>query len=131
LAGKRVEHFELDFAEGEVAYKTSIDVEGSTLTFPQMKRLVDTNVAMMDQYLPGIKAVIQGDASPEEAIAPAFAVDRYHYDDQVPAKVRKVHSPVYTHELHVFPVARGKGQESKELRLAPHFVAPSPLCPNR
>jgi hypothetical protein len=34
-----------------------------------MKRLVDTNVAMMDQYLPGIKSVIQGDASPEEAIA--------------------------------------------------------------
>ena len=67
--GMIIGNFELDFAEGEVAYKTSIDVEGSTLTFPQMKRLVDTNVAMMDQYLPGIKAVIQGDASPEEAIA--------------------------------------------------------------
>ncbi|MEQ9237054.1 YbjN domain-containing protein [Coleofasciculus sp. E2-BRE-01] len=67
--GMIIGNFELDFAEGEVAYKTSIDVEGSTLTFPQMKRLVDTNVTMMDQYLPGIKAVIQGDASPEEAIA--------------------------------------------------------------
>lgn len=67
--GMIIGNFELDFAEGEVAYKTSIDVEGSTLTFPQLKRLVDTNVAMMDQYLPGIKSVIQGDASPEEAIA--------------------------------------------------------------
>lgn len=67
--GMIIGNFELDFAEGEVAYKTSIDVEGSTLTFPQMKRLVDTNVAMMDQYLPGIKSVIQGDASPEEAIS--------------------------------------------------------------
>jgi hypothetical protein len=67
--GMIIGNFELDFAEGEVAYKTSIDVEGSTLTFPQMKRLVDTNVTMMDQYLPGIKSVIQGDASPEEAIA--------------------------------------------------------------
>ncbi|MFP4101713.1 YbjN domain-containing protein [Coleofasciculus sp.] len=67
--GMIIGNFELDFAEGEVAYKTSIDVEGSTLTFPQMKRLVDTNVAMMDRYLPGIKSVIQGDASPEEAIA--------------------------------------------------------------
>ena len=66
--GMVIGNFELDFAEGEVAYKTSIDVEGLTLTFPQMKRLVDTNVAMMDQYLPGIKSVIQGDASPEEAI---------------------------------------------------------------
>jgi hypothetical protein len=67
--GMIIGNFELDFAEGEIAYKTSIDVEGSTLTFPQMKRLVDTNVAMMDQYLPGIKAVIQGEASPEEAIS--------------------------------------------------------------
>jgi len=67
--GMVIGNFELDFAEGEIAYKTSIDVEGSTLTFPQMKRLVDTNVAMMDHYLPGIKSVIQGDASPEEAIA--------------------------------------------------------------
>ncbi|MEQ8972721.1 MAG: YbjN domain-containing protein [Coleofasciculus sp. C1-SOL-03] len=67
--GMIIGNFELDFAEGEIAYKTSIDVEGSTLTFPQMKRLVDTNVTMMDQYLPGIKSVIQGDASPEEAIA--------------------------------------------------------------
>ena len=66
--GMIIGNFELDFAEGEIAYKTSIDVEGSTLTFTQMKRLVDTNVAMMDQYLPGIKSVIQGDASPEEAI---------------------------------------------------------------
>ncbi|MEQ9484756.1 YbjN domain-containing protein [Coleofasciculus sp. F4-SAH-05] len=67
--GMVIGNFELNFAEGEIAYKTSIDVEGSTLTFPQLKRLVDTNVAMMDQYLPGIKSVIQGDASPEEAIA--------------------------------------------------------------
>ncbi|MFP4579076.1 MAG: YbjN domain-containing protein, partial [Coleofasciculus sp.] len=67
--GMVIGNFELDFAEGEIAYKTSIDVEGSTLTFPQMKRLVDTNVAMIDRYLPGIKSVIQGDASPEEAIA--------------------------------------------------------------
>ncbi|MEQ9623319.1 YbjN domain-containing protein [Coleofasciculus chthonoplastes] len=67
--GMIIGNFELDFAEGEIAYKTSIDVEGSTLTFPQMKRLVDTNVTMMDHYLPGIKSVIQGDASPEEAIA--------------------------------------------------------------
>jgi len=66
--GMIIGNFELDFAEGEVAYKTSIDVEGSTLTFPQLKRLVNTNVAMMDHYLPGIKSVIQGDASPEEAI---------------------------------------------------------------
>ena len=33
-------NFELDFVSGEIRYKTSIDVEGSTLTFPQIKQLV-------------------------------------------------------------------------------------------
>jgi hypothetical protein len=33
------------------------------------KRLVYTNVLMMDKYLPGIMAVIYGGVSPEQAIA--------------------------------------------------------------
>jgi hypothetical protein len=62
-------NFELDFADGEIRYKTSIDVEGVSLTFPQIKRLVYTNVTMMDEYLPGIMSVIDGDVLPEDAIA--------------------------------------------------------------
>jgi hypothetical protein len=67
--GMIIGNFELDFVDGEIRYKTSIDVEGSTLTFALIKRLVYTNVMMMDEYLPGITAVTKGDASPEEAIA--------------------------------------------------------------
>jgi hypothetical protein len=68
-------NFELDFTDGEIRYKTSIDVEGSTLTFPQIKNLVYTNVMMMDRYLPGIIAVINGDASPEAAISLIEKID--------------------------------------------------------
>ncbi|MEB3294607.1 MAG: hypothetical protein VKJ24_15735 [Synechococcales bacterium] len=53
-------HFELDFNDGEIQYKTSIDVEGDRLTPALIKRLVYTNVAMMDDYLPGIQAVVAG-----------------------------------------------------------------------
>lgn len=62
-------NFELDFEDGDVRYKTSIDVEGSQLDSALIKRLVYTNVVMMDQYLPGILAVVYAKASPAEAIA--------------------------------------------------------------
>ena len=62
-------NFELDFVSGEIRYKTSIDVEGSTLTFPHIKQLVYTNVMMMDQYLPGIMSVIAGGMEVKDAIA--------------------------------------------------------------
>jgi hypothetical protein len=62
-------NFELDFTDGEIRYKTNIDVEGASLSFPQIKRLVYTNVTMMDEYLPGIRSVIDADVSPVDAIA--------------------------------------------------------------
>ncbi len=63
-----ISNFELDFNDGEIRYKTSIDVEGDRLTSALIQRLVYTNVAMMDEYLPGIKAIIETGISPEEAI---------------------------------------------------------------
>ncbi|MGB3694722.1 MAG: YbjN domain-containing protein [Spirulinaceae cyanobacterium] len=62
-------NFELDFNDGEIRYKTSIDVEGDSLSFSLIKQMVYANVTMMDEYLPGIIAVIEGEASLEEAIA--------------------------------------------------------------
>ena len=62
-------NFELDFKDGEIRYKTSIDVENEKLTSALIKQLVFTNVAMMDKYLPGILSVIYGNASPDEAIS--------------------------------------------------------------
>ena len=62
-------NFELDWRDGEVRYKTSIDVEGDRLTPALVKQMAYANVVMMDRYLPGIMRVIYGDVSPAEAIA--------------------------------------------------------------
>ena len=66
--GMIIGNFELDFADGEIRYKTSIDVEGSRLTAAMIKQLVYANVVIMDRYLPGLMRVIYGDASAADEI---------------------------------------------------------------
>lgn len=66
--GMIIGNFELNFDTGEIRYKTSIDIE-EDLSPVLIKRLVYTNVTMIDEYLPGIRSVIDNDVSPEEAIA--------------------------------------------------------------
>lgn len=68
-SGMIVGNFELDFEDGEISYKTSIDVEGDRLSFALIKRVVYANVTMMDEYLPGIMSVIYSNVSPADAIA--------------------------------------------------------------
>jgi len=68
-SGMMIGNFELDFNDGEISYKTSIDVEGDRLNAALIKRLVYANVMMMDEYLPGILSVIYGNVSPTDAIA--------------------------------------------------------------
>ncbi len=62
-------NFEMDFGDGEIRFKTSIDVEGDRLTTALTRQLVYSNVVMMDRYLPGLMKVIYGGLSPSEAIA--------------------------------------------------------------
>ena len=61
-------NFDLDFSDGEIRYKTSIDLGGDRLSTVLVRQLVYANVLMMDEYLPGIMAMIEGNVSPEEAI---------------------------------------------------------------
>jgi len=61
-------NFEFDLSDGEIRFKTSIDVQGAELTTVLVKHVVLANLKMMDKYLPSIESVIRG-ASPEEAIA--------------------------------------------------------------
>ena len=61
-------NFELDYDDGEIRYKTCIDVEGHELVSPLIKQLVRSNISMMDLYLPGIMKVIYTDTSPEKEI---------------------------------------------------------------
>ena len=68
-SGMVIGNFELDFADGQIRYKTSIDVEGDSLSSALIKRLVYANITMMDEYLPGIMSVIYSEVSPVEASA--------------------------------------------------------------
>ena len=61
-------NFEMDFSDGEVRYKTSIDIEGGQLTPVMIKTMVYTNVLITDKYFPGIMGVVWGGESPAEAI---------------------------------------------------------------
>ncbi len=67
--GLIIGNFELDFGDGEIRYKTSLDVEGDRLSQASIKQLVYTSVLTMDQYLPGIEAVIKYGMNAEAAIA--------------------------------------------------------------
>lgn len=66
--GLTIGNFELDFKDGEVRYKTSIDVENDRLTVALVENLVYMNVQTMDKYLPGITGLINNQISPEEAL---------------------------------------------------------------
>jgi hypothetical protein len=67
--GLRIGNFEMDFDDGEVRYKSSIDFEGSELTPSLIRNTIYPAVQTMDRYLPGVLAVIFGGKSAEEAIA--------------------------------------------------------------
>lgn len=66
--GMVIGNFELDMTDGEVRYKTSIDVEGDRLTPALVRQVVYANVLMMDRYLPGFMSVIYGGTDPQTAI---------------------------------------------------------------
>ncbi|MCS6820133.1 MAG: YbjN domain-containing protein, partial [Chitinophagales bacterium] len=62
-------NFEMDFNDGEVRFKNSYALDD---TFPHseevLRRNFVVNVEMMDKYLPGMMAVVYGNAIPEEMI---------------------------------------------------------------
>lgn len=64
-----VGNFEMDFTDGEIRCRTSIDVEGSVLTTPLFRQMTIANFSVMDRYLPGIMGIIHDALSPEEALA--------------------------------------------------------------
>jgi hypothetical protein len=66
--GLRIGNFELDYDDGEVRYKSSLDFEGETLTPGLIRNTIYPAVHTMDVYLPGLLAVMYGNKSPDEAI---------------------------------------------------------------
>lgn len=61
-------NFEMDYRDGEVRFKTSIDVEGGELTPTMIENLLKSNLTTMDQYLPGLMRVLYGNVAPAQAV---------------------------------------------------------------
>lgn len=66
--GLRIGNFEMDFSDGEVRFKTSLDVENAQLSPALIDNLVQANLTSMDRYLPGIYQVLFSGITPSEAI---------------------------------------------------------------
>jgi len=66
--GLVIGNFEMDFSDGEVRFKTSLDAEDIEFNAAMVKNLVYANVVTTDRYLPGLMRVLYGGVDPEEAI---------------------------------------------------------------
>lgn len=61
--------WEMDFDDGEVRFRTSIDVSRAALTDGLLDPMVRTGLEVVDQFLPALRAVASGASSPAQAIA--------------------------------------------------------------
>ena len=60
-------NFEMDFTDGELRFKTSLDLEDNHPSQAQIRNTVLSNVAFVDRYLPGLLQVLHAERSPEAA----------------------------------------------------------------
>ena len=83
--GMRIGNFELDYDDGEIRYKTSIDVEGGDLSNKMIDNLLRANLHTIDRYFTGLMELIYGDKSADEIIkrieTPPTEVDPLDADD--------------------------------------------------
>jgi hypothetical protein len=66
--GLRIGNFEMDYNDGEVRYKSSLDFEGEPLSPRLIRNAIYPAVQTLDRYLPGLMQVIYGNRSAQEAI---------------------------------------------------------------
>ncbi|MDM8526598.1 YbjN domain-containing protein [Anaerolineales bacterium HSG24] len=66
--GMRIGNFELDYSDGEVRYKCSLDFEGEILSDNLIKNIIYPAVQTTDKYLSGLLSVIYGGKTALEAI---------------------------------------------------------------
>lgn len=66
--GMRIGNFELDFSDGEVRYKATVDFEGVGLAPIMVRNAIYPAAQTMDRYFPGLIAVVAGARTPLEAV---------------------------------------------------------------
>jgi len=60
--------FEMNVDDGEVRYRTGLDITDTQLETTMLRNMVLANLLMMDTYLPGLLAVVHGGVAPHIAI---------------------------------------------------------------
>ena len=73
--GMHVGNFEMDLDDGEVRFKTAMDVEDSDISATMCRNLVEVNLAVMGRYIAGLAAVADDDQDPMEVLAGVEADD--------------------------------------------------------
>lgn len=66
--GMYIGNFEMDYADGEVRYKSSLDFEEVGLSPVLIRNAIYPAMQLADRYLPGLLKVAYGGKSPAEAI---------------------------------------------------------------
>lgn len=61
--------FDMDHADGEIRYRTGVDLVNLEIDAAFFKAVALYNLASMDTYLPAIRAVVEEGVDPEEALA--------------------------------------------------------------
>jgi hypothetical protein len=67
--GLPIGNFEMNLENGEVRFKTSIELSEIRLTLPMVRSLVYINVHTMDHYFPGVVSILTCRISPIAALA--------------------------------------------------------------
>ena len=66
--GMLIGNFEMDYSDGEVRFKTSVDIEGAGFSAALLQNLVVSGATTFDRYWPGFTSVAEGAMTPVEAI---------------------------------------------------------------
>ena len=74
--GMIIGNFELDYSDGEVRYKTSVDVEDTEINVVLVRHMIYANVLTMDKYFPGLMRVLYAGIDPVSAIDEVEGAER-------------------------------------------------------
>lgn len=66
--GLRIGNLEMDYSDGEVRYKSSIDFEGIELQPIMVKNTIYPAAMTLDRYMPGLLGMLYGGKTAEQAI---------------------------------------------------------------
>ncbi|MGJ4951523.1 YbjN domain-containing protein [Bradyrhizobium sp. HKCCYLS20291] len=70
-AGLRIGNFELDFRDGQVCFKSSVNFKGIGLSERLIDNVIRPALVAFDEFFPGMAEVIAGVETPARAIAKA------------------------------------------------------------